>query len=343
MVTFSSNSPSPSFSPLAKEQSLTTTVVNDSPKSINEKEKEQNNESFKKNRVSVLSPFKKSFKHIWASPFFDEKLYITTNEMKQRETLALLSFLPLVPDSRKPAMVAFSSFCGLNLAAVRNIKFIIMIDRSVRVKRFWEEMEKIIVRVSNNEEAIREIVTTLTEKSTNFWPDCPCGNDNCQKTSKEIAKDRLLKLKFEVMNGESWLSSQEKFAKIKSIFDKGNFIFKRIDFFDFNKIRVLSKTVKKLGLTLDLFYLSNIREYAKNSNKLYNFEVSMNKLFNAMTEGTLIVDTKPRLLNFISGQVEPLEQRVVCQVQGRPIPLNSIHSPFASKFKPAMQSTAQNA
>lgn len=302
-----------SYSPIGENIAVSQLIL--------EEEKEQKTTEDASQAVSEISArslFKDAFYTIWESESNDEKLYLNSNELKRAKTFKLLKEISPTRSS-KPTMLACSGLEGLNLAATRDISYIIMIDRSARVQKFWQEIEKILCRVSTKEEAIQEIIATLTEQSASFWPDCTTYEDKQCKVKRCVKN-----LKLEISSGRSFLSTSKNFAKIKRIFDEGHFIFERVNFFDYKKIGVLSKSVSKLNLTLDMLYLSNLREYAEEAGYLPHFYASISTLFKSMHNYTVIIDTEPRVIDFNAFP----KQRVISHILSRPIEVSFPPSPL---------------
>lgn len=263
----------------------------------------------------------------------DENIYLTTNETEQPKTLAIMRNEKLVGNT----LLAVSSFFGLNVAAIRGeehgqtLDYLIIIDRSIRVQNLWQEIQKIILRFSRREEALEAIKSTLLEQAENFWPSCKCPHTDCLETAKIKAVSYIKDLEAEIVSGVSWLSSQTKYAKIKHIFDKGHFVFKRINLFDTINVSILSQTIKKLGLVLDTAYL--VREYAENRDCLPKYQDSMAQLRQTMTDETLIIDTEPRMEGIHCDEDE-LTQRVIRGVVSMNIRDFFAPSPSSSCFSP---------
>lgn len=266
----------------------------------------------------------------------NEKIYLTTNERNQEKTLALAKSEPLVGNT----LLAVSGFFGLNVASVRadrydgsTLDYIVMIDRSFRIQKLWKEIQEIVLQSSLNTEALSRIKKVLVDKADKFWPSCFCDKPGCEAKSKsyaiEYANSYIEDLEKEVLTEVSWLSSQTKFLKIKHIFDKRHFIFKRLDFFDKKNMQLLSKTFKHLRLTLDTSYLSNIREYAEISHQLTNFRESIAELRLSMTDKTLIIDTEPRPQELFSSSFT-LNQRVFRKIVSADLTLCFPQSPSLS-------------
>lgn len=313
MVNFNSNSSS-FFPYLTNVDPLSGLTLESSKKEVKKEQKTQ--PKLKRIVSDVADPlFKRAFNHIWNSKYYDERVFLTTNEKGQDKTIERMKKEPII--GKNTVMLALSGFCGLNLAAARGenhgqtLDYIIMFDRSARVQKFWKEMEKMMLCVSSKEEAYQAIVTTLRKKATSFWTDCTC-EENCQTTAQDKAEDYIKHFTSEIHSGLSWLSTTKRYKIIERIFKEGHFKFKRIDFFEYKKIGLLSKAIKRLKLTVDLIYLSNIREYAEKKNLcLPNFYLSIAELQKCVTDRTFIVDTLPRVID----ETVPPQQRIIQNIR----------------------------
>lgn len=245
--------------------------------------------------------FKDAFAAISDSPCTDndERVYLTTNEIhnnSDEKTLKLMSALPMIGNT----IIAVSVFFGLNLVAARgkakgkSVDYLIMVDRSSRTQMLWTKLSKIILESTLVTEAWKTIKKMLLKDFEQFWPVCNCGNPTCDETPIDMAIESVGNVEIEIRDGYSWLSTQENFEKIKRIFVLNQFVFKRINLFDDKKTTLLSKTIQQLGLEIDTFYLSNLRESAERNECLTEFYKSMTTLRTAMTDKTMIIDTKPR-------------------------------------------------
>ena len=110
-----------------------------------------------------------------------------------------------------------------------------------------------------------------------------------------------------IIDGTSWLATDEKFDFIKGIFSKDKLVFKRMDLTNTNATKSLVVTMKEQGLVINTVFLSNVREYAESDGNLQYFQQAVMNLADVMTPKSLVIDTKPRK-NGIH-EVEVLTQR----------------------------------
>jgi hypothetical protein len=234
----------------------------------------------------------------------EDRVYVATNEANQRAVLATLKEMPLAGE----VMLFVSGFFGLNAAAVRGktagqkIQFLICIDISYRVQLFWEEMVAIIKGSSSKDQVTNKVIALIQNKQQVFF----------NRDPNKYQLKALAKLDYEIKKGISWLSTDENFEVIKSLFDANHFIFKRLDVCDEKAMATLSRCISSQGLNLDCVYLSNIREYASHDKLLHAFHLGIKCLRNSISDQTLFIDTKPRSIEDIAAN--HLEQRVIYNV-----------------------------
>jgi hypothetical protein len=251
------------------------------------------NDSHKSNRFQQL--LNQVVESSYAEDPNDNILYLITNEGCTGETLAIAKDEPIHGE----VVLSVSGMFGLNLASVRGqntgnpkaIQYLIFIDISERVEKFWEGMKEIIKQSVTKEQAISKIEKFLTNNKKHLFEINQVSNYS----------HYLLKLKKEIAKGKSWLSTDQNFIRIKNIFDRDHFIFKRINLLDEAAMQSLAQAVVKLGCKFDTVYLSNVREYAEEDdfkhathNHLKAFRVAIHILQTVSTEQTLFIDTKPK-------------------------------------------------
>ena len=220
---------------------------------------------------------------------YAHRVFLTTNESMQTKTLSTLAKHPLTGNT----MVGVSGFFTLNAAAIRGttcpeptgeIENIILIDRSVRVEHFWKQMKGIITSSSNRLEVIDKVKLLLESEKERYY-------GNGWNTPEDTIAHLLKSLETEVLSGQSWLSSDDKFAKVKQVFDSGHFIFKRMDLCKPAAFQSMSAIFKERNITIDTIYLSNTVEYIGTPTEKRAFTESLEPL---IAPKTLVVHTKPR-------------------------------------------------
>jgi hypothetical protein len=190
---------------------------------------------------------------------FEHRLFLTTNERGDQATFEKLAKESVEGNT----LIAVSGFFGLDLASIKGtksgspkrIEHIIVLDRSPRVEHFWAEMKTIIKGTTQRDEVIKKILDLLERKKEIFFS----GDED--ETSSEVLKDQINDLQLTIKHGISWLSSDERFNRIKAIFDREAFTFIRMDLCDSQAATILAAEMKKINFTTDTLYLSNVYEY----------------------------------------------------------------------------------
>lgn len=274
--------------------------------------------------------------HIPPCPGKDDwshRVFLTTNEDGQERTLSILEKTPLHGDT----MIGVSGFFILNAAAIRGrtssgrIENIILFDRSVRVEHFWERMQAIITGSEHRGEVFEKVAALLdNEKHWYYNRTEPLSKG--EEDPRYAHQTYIQELRAEMEMGQSWLSSDEKFARIKAIFVQGRFIFKRADLTDVEAFRSIGLALKAEGLQVDTVYLSNTFEYLKSGKLEADFGESVEQL---VAVNTLLVQTQwPRIR-----LSDPLEQVVYIRSGPNPedyspVPLPQRHLPGAQPASP---------
>lgn len=189
---------------------------------------------------------------------YDHRPMVVTNELNYHSVIEDNRYIPVYGN----LMVAVSTFYCLDLAAVReNVEYLLILDRSVRVNRFWMEVREILVnaRVSGN--AKNRIIRVIEENKELYY------SGSTRFSSSETAKDEISELLLVIERGFSWLSDERRFKRIQSLFLEGRVAFKRLDLCDSIAMESLGAALKAHSLALDIFYISNVREYALEENR----------------------------------------------------------------------------
>lgn len=223
---------------------------------------------------------------------YGHRLFLTTNEEGQDSTLEKLSRHELNGDT----IVGVSGFFILNAASCRGItsehsregiRNIIVLDKSIPLEDFWENTVRIVKTSSDRFEVADRIEKLLMDKRKLYYGyNCCC--DGCLQ---EDVKSRIRRLRCEITSGQSWLSSDLRFERIKRIFGENRFVFKRVDLCDSATVHDIASRMRACGMKLDMVYLSNVREYAEDDGYLAEFRQSLNPL---VSSDGFLVDTKPR-------------------------------------------------
>jgi hypothetical protein len=271
--------------------------------------------------------FNQAFKNLPECPPNDETLFLTTTEENLARILGIMGREPLVGD----VMMGVSGFYTLNVAAVRaqnngqKIPYLLLVDCSTRVEKFWIKMQEIMQEAKTPQDVSLKILDFASSNPEEFWKPSHSNNSQCVKeASRKRAYTDVNNLALEIESGTSWLSSQEKFETIKQIF-KDRFAFVRLDFFDGKSVRALCSRISQLNFKFDSIYLSNMREHAEIDRNLPGFHESLKELKSVITDKTLFIDTKPRVVQ--KNYTGDLTQRVVRNIWSAKIEDSFPYSP----------------
>lgn len=230
------------------------------------------------------------------------RLFLTTNESGQKNTLEKLAESPLVGD----AIVGPFSFFLLNAAAKRGtdiglpdwyapkIRHIIVCDRSLAVEQFCVELQKLIKLVNQfedqlqnpREDLINDTEVTIEENLDNFFPGLPSPAH-----SQALGIRAIVHLKREIDSRLSWLSNDTSFSDILQIFRENQFHFVKMDLADPKAALALTNELAQQNITIDTLYMSNIEEYAIQENRSQEYARSLQILI-SRTLG-YVVDAVP--------------------------------------------------
>lgn len=218
--------------------------------------------------ISFAFSFQKTSSSFEDSFFKNNKVHIFTNEKNERESIEKLRTLAPVGN----LFFGTSGLSSLNLASVRpSIQYIMIMDVSNCTKLFWKKMKKLI-RNHSRIECIKKIEEHILQKFQDY---------GLKKSSCEISAKKL-------MHPTSWLSDDQRYEKIQSIFKKRQFVFLHADFQDSNFVKKMKKKLSFFQLKIDVFYSSNIINFILLKN-LSKYQHSLEYL---LSENTIIVDTE---------------------------------------------------
>jgi len=240
---------------------------------------------------SVHGEFQSCFSTVPSPVTEEDDFYLTTTEHNDNQVLDAAAKSKV--GAAKVALFT-SGFFGLNLASVRDsatsstegVEYLLNVDYSSTVEYFWEHVKPIIVS-NDRKGTIAKINDFIFTNRNKLFPGCSC-------CSVRKAESGLRNLQREISQGTSWLSSDERFQKIQSIFKANKFACVRADLTDEKATEEIARNLAEKGLTLDTIYVSNIREYTECDDKLALFQKAMEKLKSVSTKETLVVDTAVR-------------------------------------------------
>jgi len=204
------------------------------------------------------------------------KVYVTTNETDTRSALATLEKAVSVGN----LAIGVSCFCTLDIASVReNISHILIVDCCEYTELFWEKIAPIIKNSSNRNDCIQKIGSHIRANKEVYFS-ALSATDQTEQVEEHIFS----------METRGWLSTNKGYNKVKIIFDKNCFAFKRLNLCDVKACRVINELHQRMGLKTDTIYLSNVIEFISPEN-LPSYGQSVELL---TSQNSIIVDTRPR-------------------------------------------------
>lgn len=180
-----------------------------------------------------------------------------TNESNFEETLNKVGYSSLT--QLNTVHLGASCLYNLDLACRSGVDHIVIFDISSRVEQFWQAVEKIIVNSANRLEVYEKLNSLFYEDFGKYFCDEKGPNPSLEKRLAKIYADTLAK---DVIEGNSWLCSDERFNKIKNIFSRHHFRFVLLDLSKPREFLQLLQ-LKDLDLKIKTIYLSNILEIYK--------------------------------------------------------------------------------
>ncbi|MFI5343059.1 MAG: hypothetical protein ACHQUC_02435 [Chlamydiales bacterium] len=226
--------------------------------------------------MSITSGVGEAFKNIPLSGSLEgwnDRLYLTPNE-NCTDAFEKLTRQPITGNT----VIGSSGLCTLNIVALRGIKAasnpekieqILLIDRSPCTEYFWESMQGIMTSSPDRATATDKIKAHLKENQLlycqNIVKALHSSPSFARLSEAELREEIVQKvidfLDQEIERGESFLSSDAYFAKIKRIFNENRCLFLRMDFQNEASMALLAERMKELHWSTDLIYLSNIAEF----------------------------------------------------------------------------------
>lgn len=237
--------------------------------------------------------FQSIFSYVPAPSKSLSQLYVNTTENEEEKILAEAGKVKV---GAAKVVLFTSCFFGLNLASARGEntlekvgpEYLLCVDTSQKVPLFMRKVKE-IAESNDRMETIRKINDFILANHADLYVStCSC----CSTEDK--AKYQISNLEKDIKRNVSWLSSDERFAKIQAIFRADKFALLSADLSDSNAMQAIADALKANNLTLDTLYLSNVREYEEHDGKLDSFRSAVEKLKAVATPETLVVDTKVR-------------------------------------------------
>ncbi|MFN0064847.1 MAG: hypothetical protein ACKVOH_01285 [Chlamydiales bacterium] len=183
---------------------------------------------------------------------FNHRLFLVSHERGLDETLQIMAGHPLVGRVH----IFVGGMFGLDVASVRGVEGVLALDRGIRTQRFWEFMIREMPLVESKEDAVLKINTFVFENREMFFG----GGSGAGRDPEMTAKIQLLALHRMRTQGISWLSTDERFMRIQSMFKAGNIEFRRFDLNDTKKLQWTQLFLMRNGWGIDSVNVSNTHE-----------------------------------------------------------------------------------
>jgi len=171
-------------------------------------------------------PFMEFFKEVPSYQGAFRAKWLFSNELEQSQTLDWLQSKRAYGDT----LIGTGCFFTLNAFSIRpeQVNHLVVIDISLGVLDFWNDIKAIALRSNSREEAIEEIIAKF-----------------------EIDRSKCLEER-------TWLSSDAQFLKVKRLFQENKFAFVRANFTDVTSLQRVGDALKSASVTIDTIYESNI-------------------------------------------------------------------------------------
>lgn len=197
--------------------------------------------------------------------------WIVTNEEKAGAIVAKIKNKPVQGN----LMIAVSCFFSLNVFSIRkNLEYLLILDRGVRVHHFWLETKKIVEETADRLEAYEKVKVVALANHKKYYSGGPFS-------SSVTVTSRLSHLDEEVKSGVSWLSDKERYDRVRSLLLSNRFVIKQIDLCNSETVKNLNTVLKANDLSLDILYLSNVRRFVFDDQKLTPFHRGLDSLLTA--------------------------------------------------------------
>jgi hypothetical protein len=185
------------------------------------------------------------------------ELYITTNEINVEETLKKIKGLierhPIGSEKSKLG-IGCSGLHSLNILSLEKLDEIIIFDCAENVGVFWKDITKLIEankNVSDAEKAIEKYIKELPKKRPDFFKN--------KEEAEEITEKHIANIKQEIAKNISFLSSQERYGRIRKVIINRKFSFHLANVNFPETFTEINEKVNKA--VLRILYISNIRDY----------------------------------------------------------------------------------
>ena len=224
---------------------------------------------------------------------FEHQVFVHTNETNHSKIQDTVKRQPPFGNAvMGTSGLSLLELCLARIDAKADIRYLIVFDRSLRVERFWNEIQAILLTSSKRKEAIVKIVDLIQKNGNAFFRGKSPTDAALEHKSIEnlinISIQRLLALSHA---DTGWLSGDANFDKIRRIFQENCFSFVRLDLWEPDGFKALRSELGKRDIRIDTFYQSNIIEGADFECQIAAASQSLEGLIEPKT---LFIDTAPR-------------------------------------------------
>ncbi|NGX29078.1 MAG: hypothetical protein K940chlam1_01271 [Candidatus Anoxychlamydiales bacterium] len=185
-----------------------------------------------------------SLKECSPKGFYPDMVYVNTNE----SDLRIIQEQLISTEKIGNLYIGVSGLYNFNIASIRDLESILIFDASPTVKFFYKNIIKIIKKNSRNE-TLKEIERFIKNNETILFK--VEGEDNISSNAIRILNE-------EIKENLSFLSSDERFMKIKNIILNNQFLFVNLDIYKEGSFDDLVDKLTENNLTIDTLYLSNL-------------------------------------------------------------------------------------
>ena len=216
------------------------------------------------------------------------------------DSLDFFSNSPVIGDT----WVGFANFFSFDAVSVRgttaldpvsdySIQKVLLIHRTNTVASLWTEILDSIHKSPTRTEAYEKIISYIDKnRDTLFCHHCNCGGSSCPGDLSSVKLGRLAK---QIQMNISWLSTDDRYAVIKNLVDKGNVAVLQADLSLLTTVRRIKKTLEDSGSKIDTLYIGSDRDLYEDEKKLPTFRRNVCTYF--MSDNPNLVTTETRTLS----------------------------------------------
>ena len=165
------------------------------------------------------------------------------------DSLDFFSNSPVIGDT----WVGFANFFSFDAVSVRgttaldpvsdySIQKVLLIHRTNTVASLWTEILDSIHKSPTRTEAYEKIISYIDKnRDTLFCHHCNCGGSSCPGDLSSVKLGRLAK---QIQMNISWLSTDDRYAVIKNLVDKGNVAVLQADLSLLTTVRRIKKHLR---------------------------------------------------------------------------------------------------